>query len=106
MDKIIHNKLVRDYIPNILGYKKLHFKYHIIENNEEYLKELNKKLIEEANEYINNSDDITELADIMEVIEAILEAKNWSKNKLKRSKNIKLKERGGFRNKIFLESVN
>jgi len=75
----IYNKLVRDNIPEIMiknGAKPV----TRILTEEEYLKELNKKLLEEVNEYLE-SGSIEELADIEEVIIAILNAKKTSKEK-------------------------
>ena len=63
--KYIYNKLVRDKIPEnidkIEGRKATWRRM----NDEEYIKELNKKLVEEANEFIEENDP-EELADIME----------------------------------------
>ena len=66
-----YNKLVRDKIPenidNELGRK---CKYRILDDTE-YLKELNKKVLEEANEFIEENS-IEELGDLMEVKNAIM----------------------------------
>ena len=65
-----YNKLVRDKIPedidNELGRK---CKYRILDDTE-YLKELNRKVLEEANEFIEENS-IEELGDLMEVINTI-----------------------------------
>ena len=70
-----YNKLVRDKIPqNIeaLG-KRCH--YYVL-NEEEYKKELDKKLLEEANEFIADHN-TEEMADLIEVIEAIKKSYNF-----------------------------
>ena len=66
----IYNKLVRDNIPEIMienGAKPV----TRILSDEEYLRELNKKLLEEVNEYLE-SGNILELADIEEVLQSIV----------------------------------
>ena len=49
MTKKTYNKLVRDNIPNIIDSQKGRKANWRILDNEQYLQELNKKLIEEAN---------------------------------------------------------
>ena len=102
--KHTYNKLVRDKIPDIInsdGNKKVIFR--IMEKNE-YLKELNKKLIEESNEFIEKND-VEELADVMEVIISIMKEKNITWEQVEKVRKEKKEKRGGFENKIFLESV-
>lgn len=57
-----YNKLVRDNIPEIMIKNGAKPVTRILSDNE-YLEELNKKLLEEVNEYLS-SGDILELADI------------------------------------------
>ena len=97
----IYNKLVRDNIEEIMianGAKPV----TRIWSNDEYLKELNKKLLEEVKEYLE-SDEIEELADIEEVILAILNVKGETKDKLEEIRKNKVLKRGSFNKKIFLE---
>ena len=49
--------------------------YRIL-NDDEYLKELNKKVIEEANEFAEENS-IEELGDLMEVINAIMKLNGY-----------------------------
>ena len=98
----IYNKLVRDNIPKIMiqnGAKPI----TRILSKEEYLIELNKKLSEEVNEYLE-SGNIEELADIQEVILGILDIKNVSIEELESVRKAKVKKRGAFTKRIFLES--
>ncbi|NLL45068.1 MAG: nucleoside triphosphate pyrophosphohydrolase [Mollicutes bacterium] len=95
-----HNKLVRDKIPSIIeanGEKTV----TIILDNEEYKKELDKKILEEIKEYLK-SDDVEELADVLEVIYAILEYKKLTMNDLENIRKMKKEKRGGFVDCIFL----
>lgn len=97
----MYNKLVRDNIPDIMiknGAKPV----TRILSNEEYLKELNKKLLEEVNEYLE-SEDIMEIADIEEVLLAILKGKQISLEEFNKLRIDKVNKRGAFDKKIFLE---
>lgn len=97
----IYNKLVRDKIEEIMisnGAKPI----TRILSDEEYLKELNKKLLEEVKEYLE-SGEIEELADIEEVILAILNAKEKTKENLEEIRKNKVLKRGAFNKKLFLE---
>lgn len=71
-------------------------------NNEEYLQELNTKLFEEVNEYLE-SGSLEEIVDIEEVILAILKTKNISIDELEKIRVDKSSKRGSFDKKIFLE---
>ena len=73
-------------------------------NNKDYLVELNKKIQEEVQEYLE-SNNIEELADIVEVIYGILDAKNISMEEFEDVRKSKVQKRGAFKEKIFLERV-
>jgi predicted house-cleaning noncanonical NTP pyrophosphatase (MazG superfamily) len=98
-----YNKLVRDKIPKILKAKKLKVKKHVA-NDEEYWEKLKEKLQEETDEFLKE-DNKHELADIMEVIEAICNFKNIDKKELNKVKKYKAKERGKFKKRIILDEV-
>lgn len=97
----IYNKLVRDNIPEIMIKNNAKPVTRIL-SDEEYLIELNKKLLEEVKEYLE-SGEIEELADIEEVILAILNVKNLTKDNLEEIRQTKVKKRGAFNKKIYLE---
>ena len=104
MVKYVYNKLVRDKIPeeiNKKGDRKAN--YRILDDNE-YLKELDKKLFEEAHEFVEEHS-VEELADLMEVISAIMISKNISLDDVERARNIKNEKKGKFENKIYLIDV-
>jgi predicted house-cleaning noncanonical NTP pyrophosphatase (MazG superfamily) len=98
-----YNKLVRDKIPEIIekDNKKCEIK---ILNDEEYKKALSLKLVEEANEFLE-SNNIDELADVLEVIDAIKKAFNFNKKTIEEVKNKKACERGKFEKRISLIDV-
>ena len=98
-----YNKLVRDKIPEIIEANNETCNTRIL-NNDEYLTELNTKLREEINEYLE-SGEIEELADIEEVLRAILKAKNCEYSEFEKIRTNKVKNRGAFDSKIFLIST-
>ena len=75
---MIINKLVRDNIPKIIENQGRRCSFKIL-NNEEYNQALKVKLKEELNEYLE-SESIEELADLQEVINAILHYKGINKS--------------------------
>lgn len=99
----IYNKLVRDKIPEIIKKTGKKANYHIL-GKSEYLNELDRKLNEEYAEYQADKN-IEELADMLEVIYAISEARGYSVVELENVRKEKAEKRGGFKDMIFLESV-
>ena len=98
-----YGKLVRDKIIDIIKANGETPIYHIL-TDEEYLDELHTKLIEEAHELIE-ADDIGEFADVLEVIYAIVKHKKIDMQEVEDIRVKKRKERGGFEDKIYLETV-
>ena len=96
---VVMGKLVRDKIPEII---KNDGKIPIIEilSDEDYLKELDKKLNEEVAEYQADKS-IEEMADVLEVLFAICEARGHSIEELMKVKEEKKEKRGGFKEKIY-----
>ncbi len=95
-------KLVRDKIPQII---KEDGKIPITRllNNEEYINELDIKLNEEVQEYqVEKS--IEEMADVLEVLFAICEARGYTIDELMKVRNEKKDKRGAFREKIYWEA--
>lgn len=99
----VYNKLVRDKIPDIIIADNCTPITRIL-NDDEYLSELNTKLKEELNEYLE-SGSVEELADMMEVILGILDSKGVSFNEFEDVRKQKVLKRGAFNKKIFLEKV-
>lgn len=100
----IYNKLVRDKIPEIIIADDGNTCKTRILDDDEYLDCLNTKLQEELKEYLE-SGDVEELADLEEVVRAILDAKKVSYDEFERIRCAKVEKRGAFKEKIFLESV-
>lgn len=102
--RYIYNKLVRDKIPeNIDSEPGRKCKYKIL-NDKEYLTELNKKILEEANEFIEENS-IEELGDLMEVVNAIIKLKGYKMEEVYKVMKAKTDKKGAFEDKIYLEYV-
>lgn len=99
----VHNKLVRDKIPGIIEKSGKTCVSHVL-TDEEYITALEIKLNEEVAEYQKDKN-LEEMADILEVIQAICLAKGYSLVDLETMRAKKADERGGFADKIFLEYV-
>lgn len=98
-----YRKLVRDKIPEIIESKGQSCQTRVL-GDEEYLKELRTKLEEEVQEYLE-SGDLEEIADILEVLDALVVAQGSSLSEVREMQERKKEERGGFDEKVFLESV-
>ena len=99
----IHNKLVRDKIPEIIEKPGKVCHIHTL-TSDEYLAELDRKLNEECAEYQADKS-LEELADMLEVMYAIAEARGYSVEELEKVRAEKAEKRGAFIEKIYLESV-
>lgn len=92
-------KLVRDKIPQII-IEDGKIPITRILDDEEYLKELDKKLKEEITEYQQDKS-IEEMADVLEVLFAICEARGHSVDELMKVREEKREKRGGFEKRVF-----
>lgn len=104
MEKKEYDKLVRDKIPKIIESEGRKPYYHKIEDDKKFLNYLDKKLLEESEEF-STTHDIQELADILEVINAILKLKQHSFEELEKLRLSKLQMRGGFNSRYILTKV-
>ena len=97
---VIYNKAIRDKIPEII---KLSGKNCDVKklNDSEFLAQLEKKLVEELAEY-QESKNVEELADMLEVIYRISELKGITSDELDCIKNEKATKRGKFDDNLFL----
>ena len=100
---IEYDKLIRDRIPEIIeqsGQKC------IIErlDNDTYIKYLDQKLNEELTEYLADKS-LEELADLLEVIYAVVKARGYSVEELENIRKDKAEKRGGFEKRLRLKGV-
>ena len=99
----IYNKLVRDRIPEIIEKQGKACRYTVM-SDEDYRAALDAKLTEELKEY-HESGELEELADLLEVIYAIAESRGETPESLNALAEKKSAERGHFREKYLLLSV-
>lgn len=100
---IIHNKLVRDKIPQIIEQSGKICVTRIL-SDEEYAAALNAKLQEELNEYLADGS-MEELADLLEVMMAAAKARGHDFSEVEAIRREKAEKRGRFNDCIYLESV-
>ena len=103
----VYNKLVRDLIPQVIESTGKEFRTRILDE-EEYTKELVVKLKEESEEYFaaqSSKESLEELADMLEVIRAlvVVHGATWEELEVLREK--KVEARGGFQEQVFLIDV-
>lgn len=98
-----YHKLVRDQIPEII---KADGKICICETlpDKDYIYLLDQKLNEELAEY-QESKSLEELADLLEVMQAVVKARGWTLEELEQVRADKAAKRGGFEKKILLKGV-
>jgi predicted house-cleaning noncanonical NTP pyrophosphatase (MazG superfamily) len=98
-----YDKLVRDRIPEIIKKDGKTAKTHFADD-EEYMKKLADKLLEEAKEYAEGGN-VEELADVLEVVYAIAIAKGIHKVQLDSIVQKKRDERGAFEKRVVLDEI-
>lgn len=103
LETIKYDKLVRDKIPEYIQSKGGLPIFHVADEAQ-YWQKLKEKLSEEVEEF-KRDENIGELADILEVIDAIIEHKKFSKEDIEMVKNKKAEERGRFTKRIVLEEA-
>ena len=103
MKKIVYNKLVRDKIPQIIEKNGQTCVTQILPQDV-YIQKLDEKLTEELAEY-QQSKELEELADLLEVMEAVVKARGYSWQELLAIRDKKREKRGGFEDRILLTEV-
>lgn len=100
---IKYDKLIRDKIPEIIEQSG---KKCIVEvmDNDTYIEYLDQKLNEELAEYQQDKS-IEELADLLEVMYAVVVARGYSVEELERKRLDKAEKRGAFEKRLLLKSV-
>lgn len=100
---IKYNKLVRDKVPTIIEISGKKCKTRVL-SDAEYIQMLDTKLSEELTEY-QKSNSIEELADLLEVMGAVVKARGWTWEQLTQVRKDKCAERGAFNQRILLEEI-
>ncbi len=96
-----YHKLVRDKVPDRIAAKGESYTMHIADDAE-YREKLKEKLREEVEEWAHE-ESLEEMADVFEVITAILEFKGWTIEQVVEKQKEKRKTHGAFTKKIILE---
>jgi len=99
----VHNKLVRDRIPEIIEASGKTCVTEIL-SQEAYLQALDEKLNEELAEY-QQSKSLEELGDLLEVMGAVVKARGYTWDDLTRVRKEKRADRGAFDKRILLKEV-
>lgn len=98
-----YHKLVRDKIPEIIESTGNTCKTEVLSHTE-YIRMLDEKLGEELAEY-QESKSLEELADLLEVMAAVVEARGYTWQELTSVREEKRQKRGGFEKRILLKEV-
>ena len=93
-----YQKLVRDRIPELLDEKGIAYEKRVADDRE-YAGALVQKLVEEVEEFVTEAD-IEELADVLEVTDALKELEVYKG--VDRIQEAKRQERGGFMKRFIL----
>ena len=98
---MVYNKLVRDKIPQIIAASGKNCVTEVLQEDA-YLQKLDEKLSEELAEY-QESKSLEELADLLEVMAAVVKARGYTWEELERIRARKREKRGGFEDRILLK---
>jgi predicted house-cleaning noncanonical NTP pyrophosphatase (MazG superfamily) len=106
MRKFRFAKLVRDNIVDAIVSKGNTPKWRTL-SDQEYIDELKKKLVEESAELVgaSNEEVVTELADIQEIMDNLLEVLTVSKGELIAAQNQKNDKNGSFKKRLYIDVV-
>ena len=103
MKERIVNKLVRDYIPDIIQEQGQTPVFRTLDD-QEYAQCLEQKLREEVGEFLEERT-LDELGDIIEVLEELAHLQGWTDWEIRHARSEKAQRNGIFRERIFLEKV-
>ena len=106
MARMRYDKLVRDRdrIPEIIGADGRQFEVEHLDDDEWFRRALRDKLLEEATEAASatDADLATELADLQEVIGALIDAVGLTSEGVRQLQELRRRERGGLMRRLRL----
>jgi predicted house-cleaning noncanonical NTP pyrophosphatase (MazG superfamily) len=102
-EEILYDKLIRDKIPEIIENAGKEYEIHKADQ-EEYIEKLLLKVEEELAEF-KEEPSIAEMADLFEVLDAVIDYYDFERKEIKKYQADKRKERGGFKKQLILEKV-
>ncbi|WP_290748150.1 nucleoside triphosphate pyrophosphohydrolase [Exiguobacterium sp. UBA3968] len=103
----LYHKLVRDAIPNIIDQNGKKATFQTLDEHK-FLVEAKKKLHEELAEYeeaTTDADAVEELADLLELIQALAKTHGVTVEELEAVRQKKQQQRGGFEERLYLIEV-
>lgn len=106
--RFLLDKLGRDKGEELFAKNGSKLKFHIIEDNEEFLDALTQKLVEELEEVFDSEskeEAIEELADFEEVFIALKNLLSIDQKDVDTARKKKLETNGGFEKRIYCEYV-
>ena len=103
VEEILYDKLIRDKIPEIIENAGKKYEIHKADQKE-YIKKLLLKVEEELAEF-KEEPSIAEMADLFEVLDAIIDYYDFNREDIKNYQENKRKERGAFKKQLILEKV-
>ncbi len=101
--RVTHNKLVRDRIPELIERDGKRCIVSKLDHNE-YVRELKRKLLEEAQE-ANAAELTVELADLLEVVVSLCESVGITMTAVEHARMMRAAERGRFESRLSLKDV-
>ena len=104
MNRVFYQKLIRDKIPERMDENGAQYEIQTLTETA-FEKALLQKLKEEAEEVIKSEskeESVKELADLLDVIEAIKEQKNISQTEIIEAQEKAFAQKGGFKKRLFL----
>lgn len=104
--RFLLDKLGRDAIGELFKKDGCTLKFHIIEDNEEYLEILTQKIVEELEEVFDcetKEEVIEELADLEQVMIAFRKLIHVTREEVEKVRKEKEKTHGGFEKRVYLE---
>jgi len=104
-DRIYHNKLVRDKVPEKIASHGDAFAVRPTASNEEFIQELRKKIVEEAYEVAHahsREEFIEEYTDLQCVLDTLIQSHNITETELDEAKQKSVDKKGGFKEQLFL----
>jgi predicted house-cleaning noncanonical NTP pyrophosphatase (MazG superfamily) len=99
--KLVRDKIAKEMIANEKA-------GHRVLNDKEYIEELKKKILEEVKELLpvkKKDKIIKELADIQEIIDAMIKALKVSKKELRAKQKKENEKSGAFKTRLYVESI-
>jgi predicted house-cleaning noncanonical NTP pyrophosphatase (MazG superfamily) len=108
MKRFLLDKLGRDKAEELFKDQGCKLKYHIVEENDEFLDALTQKMVEELEEVFScetKEQVIEELADLEEVMAAFKKLIDVDQKDIDAVKKAKFEKKGGFEKRVYVEYV-